>query len=228
MPADGQPWFHAAVQALDLRSKDRVLAIGAGEREAAALARVVGSRGHLVVVQPDRDAAEATAERVPAHVEVVHCEPGGEQRFGTFDAMLAAPRFGPLPAPATFGGLARRNLRPGGRCVVDVPAPEMLPEFGGAAKDLGWAAERLAALRGLADDDLAAAMTGAGLRGVHSLLATHLLHAAAPQELVDLFADALPIDADLRVELAHAVVRRRGSDGGIDALVHRSRVQALR
>ncbi|MBL9077665.1 MAG: hypothetical protein JNL08_09185 [Planctomycetes bacterium] len=228
MPADGQPWFHAAVQLLGLRSRDRVLVLGGGARETSALARLVGSRGALTVVLDDRTAAEALAAQAPEHVEVLAHRSDGSERFGTFDAMLAAPRFGPLPQPATFAGLARHNLRPGGRCVVDVPAPEMLPEFGGAAADLGWPRAWLQPLRGLADDELAAALRDAGLRDVHNLLATHLVHAAAPLELVDLFADALPIDAERRVELAHALIRRRGSDGGLDALVHRTRAQAQR
>jgi len=228
MPADGQPWFHAAVQLLDLRSKDRILCLACTAREASALANVVGSRGELTVVLADREAAEAIAAHAPANVEVVVRRLDGSEQFGSFDALLAAPRWGPLPLVDAFAGIARHNLRPGGRCVVDVPAPEMLPELAGAAIELGWTSDRLSNLRGIADDDLAAAMQAAGLRGVHSLLATHLLHAGTPLELVDLFAAALPVPPAERIELAHAIVRRRASPGGLDALVHRTRVQAQR
>jgi hypothetical protein len=233
--AEGKPWFHAAVQLLDLRAKDRVLAFSCTAREAEALANLVGSRGQLTIVHEDRDTAEAIAGQVPAHVEVIVRRLDGSERFGSFDAMLAAPRWGPLPKATTLGELARtlgelarQNLRPGGRCVVDLPAPEMLPELAGAAIDLGWPREHLANLRGIADDDLATGMRDAGLRGVNSLLATHLLHVGSPMDLVDLFAEALPVSGPQRIELAHAIVRRRGGPTGIDALVHRTRLQAQR
>ncbi|MBL8728125.1 MAG: hypothetical protein JNM25_06825 [Planctomycetes bacterium] len=222
------PWFHTAVQLLDPRAKDRVLAFACTARETEALAHLVGTRGELTVVYEDRRTAEAIADRAPAHVEVAVRRLDGSERFGAFDAMLAAPAWGPLPGTLALGQLARHNLRPGGRCVVDLPAPEMLPELAGAAIDLGWPREHLAALRGVADDELAAAMHDAGLRGVHSLLATHLLHVGSPLELVDRFAAALPVTAPQRVELAHAIVRRRGSPAGLDALVHRTRLQAQR
>jgi hypothetical protein len=228
MPADGQPWFHAAVQLLDLRSKDRLLALGCGAREACALAHLIGSRGTLIVVHGERAAAEAIAAQVPAHVEVVVHQPDGSERFGSFDALLAVPRWGPLPPVAAYGGLARQNLRPGGRCVVDVPAPEMLPELAGAAIELGWPAACLRSLRGTADDDLAAALRASGLRGVQGHLVTHLLQVGSPGELVDQFAEAMAATPAQRIELAHALVRRRGSAGGIEALVHRTCAQAQR
>lgn len=226
--ADGRPWFHAAVQLLDLRAKDRVLALASTDHEAQALARLVGGRGAVTIVYADRHTAEAVADHVPAHVEVAVRLLDGDERFGSFDALLAAPTHGPLPRPIALGRLARHNLRPGGRCVVDVPAPEMLPELAGAALELGWPDGDLIHLRGIADDELAAAMQEAGLRGVHSLLATHLLHLGSPMDLVDLFAAALPVSPDQRIELAHAITRRRGSPAELDALVHRSRLQAQR
>jgi len=228
MPADGRPWFHAAVKLLDPRPKDRVLALSCSAREAAALAHLVGHRGQLTVVQAERDVAEAIAGQVPAQVEIVVRRLDGSESFGSFDALLAAPCWGPLPASATLAAVARSNLRPGGRCVVDLPAPEMVPELASAAVDLGWPACHLDNLRGVADDDLAHAMRADHLRGVQSLLATHMLHIGSPLELVDLFAGALPVEPAQRVELAHAIVRRRGSPGPLDALVHRTRVQAQR
>lgn len=228
MPADGRPWFHAAVKLLDPRPKDRVLALSCSAREAAALAHLVGHRGALMVVQPERDEAEAIAGQVPAHVEVVVGQLDGSEHFGSFDALLAAPCWGPRPDTVTLAAVARRNLRPGGRCVIDLPAPEMLPELTGAAADLGWPLSHLDNLRGVADEDLAAALRADHLRGVQSLLATHMLHLGSPLELVDLVAGALPVEPAQRIELAHAIVRRRGSPGPLDALVHRTRVQAQR
>jgi hypothetical protein len=50
----------------------------------------------------------------------------------------------------------------------------------------------------------------------------------SPGELVDQFAEAMAATPAQRIELAHALVRRRGSAGGIEALVHRTCAQAQR
>ena len=228
MPADGQPWFHAAVQLLDLRPQDRVLALSCDPGQARDLAALVGRRGEITVVSEQGRAAEAIADAAPPQVEVLAHAIDGSEQFGTFDALLVAPPFGPLLPSGYYGGLARRNLRPGGRCVIDLPGVDMVPELSAAGQDLGWPQSRLAALRGIGDDELAEVLRNAGLRSVHGLLGAHLLHMGAPHELVDRFAAALRLDAEQRLDLARALVRRSGGTGPIDVLVHRTRLQALR
>jgi hypothetical protein len=142
--------------------------------------------------------------------------------------MLAAPAWGPLLGGSTYGELARTNLRPGGRCVVDVPAIDMVPDLTAAGAEIGWPARRFEALFGIGTEALADALTATGLRGVKALLGSHLLHVFSPHEIVDLFGEALHLSPEERLELDHAMVRRSGGTGPIDALVHRSRVQALR
>jgi hypothetical protein len=60
------------------------------------------------------------------------------------------------------------------------------------------------------------------------VLGTHLLHASAPADLVEPFAAALGLDEREQLELTHALVRAKGGTGPVDALVHRTRVLALR
>lgn len=226
--AGEQPWFHAAVRLLDVRRQDRVLAVHVDLGQARDLAALVGSRGQLLLVLRDRDDGEQLAALGLPQVQVLVHALAGDERFGRFDALLVGPTTGPLLPLGAFADLARDNLRPGGRFVVDVPGADMVPELRTAANDLGWADERLAPLCGIADDHLVESLRNAGLRNVHGVLGAHLLRVASPAELVALFAPALGLDDDAAIDLAHALVRRNGGTGGMDALVHRTRVQGLR
>lgn len=226
--ADLQPWFHAAVGLLDVRRQDRLLAFDLDPVQARDLAALVGARGGLVVILRDRDLAEQLAALDLPQVRVIAHRLAGDERFGTFDAALLAQATGPLLPMGAYADLARANLRPGGRLVVDVPGPEMVPDLGAAWTDLGWPRERWQPLQGLADDAFAASLRGAGLRNVHAVLGSHLLHLPTPGDLVEAFAAPLGLDERERLELTHALVRRRGSTGPLDVLVHRTRLQGLR
>ncbi len=204
--SDDEPWFHAALQLLDLRPQDRVLALGCSRNRLGAIGRAVGRHGEVVGV-------EAT---------------GGATRFGTFDALLLVLDFGPPPSEGQLIEMARKNLRPGGRCVFDVPSCDTVPEFTAAANLLGWPAKHLAALHGIADDQLALALRSAGLRGVRGVLGSHLLHFASPTDAVERFADALQLDDVSRSDLERVLVSRAGGPGPCDLLVHRTRLQAIR
>ncbi len=223
-----QPWFQDAVDVLDLRRQDRVLVVHPDPKQARALSSVVGKAGALTIVQPDRAMAQAIAELDLPHVEIFAHVLNGDERFGSFDALLCAPLTDLALALGAYGELPRRNLRPGGRLAFDLPAPDMLPAASAAAKSLGWAPDRLRPLSGPADDALADVLRNAGLRRVQGLLGTHLLHLESPFELVDLVAEALHLDAAGRGELGDALVRQLGSTGAVETLVHRTRLQALR
>lgn len=227
-PIDDQPWFHAAVQLLDVRRQDRVLALYCDLQQTRGLATLVGGRGELTVVVPDRAVAELVAGQAWPQVEVLAHRTTGNECYGTFDAMLIAPATGPLLPSGAFAELALQNLRPGGRLVVDAPGADMVPDLSAAWSDLDWPQARLSPLLGIGDDTLAEVLRDAGLRGVHGLLGAHLLHPEAPADLVDAFAPAFPLSNAERRELTHALVRRRGGQGPFDALVHRTRLQALR
>ncbi|MEO6597899.1 MAG: hypothetical protein ABIP94_24415 [Planctomycetota bacterium] len=205
-----------------------MLALHCGLQQANDVATLVGGRGEVTIVQPDRRAAEAMAESTLPQIRVLAHALQGDEHFGTFDAMLVVPPTGPLLPTGAYADLARSNLRPGGRFVIDVPGLVMQPDLAIAWSSLGWPEDRLQPLRGLADDNLAEVMRGAGLRRVEAVLGSHLLHVSTPADLVDTFAEAVDLSNDERIELTHAIVRRRGGAGPLDALVHRTRLQALR
>jgi hypothetical protein len=227
-PCDEKPWFHAAVQLLDVRRQDRLLALYCDPRQTRDLATLVGGRGELIVLMPDREMAQSVAEQGWPQVSVLAHEVKGNESFGSFDAMLVAPTTGPLLPSGAFAELSLRNLRPGGRLVVDVPGPDMVPDLCLAWQQLDWPRSRYEPLLGIGDDTLAGILRSAGLRGVHGVLGAHLLHPATPADLVDAFAPSFALTDVERVELTHALVRCRGGHGPFDVLVHRTRLQALR
>jgi SAM-dependent methyltransferase len=226
--ADATPWLPAALGLLDIRRRDRLLAVGIAPAPARHLAARIGSDGELLLVQPDPRRAEQMAAWQFEHVHVVLHDAAGGERFGTFDALLMAPSCAPLPSIGALADLARANLRPGGRFVFDLPGLPMVPELLAAARELGWDDARLQCLSGCSDDTLVEALRNAGLRNVHGVLGAHLLHLESPGDLVDLFAAELDLGDDERLQLTHALVRRAGSTGPFDALLHRTRVGGQR
>jgi hypothetical protein len=222
------PWLAAAISLLDVRRHDRMLACDVDVGSARSLAALVGKDGELVVVCRDAAIADELASLELSHVRVLaRCVSGGE-RFGTFDAMLIVPPTGPLLPIGAYVDLARTNLRPGGRLVLDVPGPEMVRDLTIACADAGFEIGRCAPLCGIADDELAAALRNGGLRDVHAVLGAHLMHLGSPADLVALFATPLALDDADVLTLTHAIVRQKGGTGPIDALVHRTRVLARR
>lgn len=226
--ADPTPWLAAAIGLLDVRRHDRLLACDVDVAGARRLAALVGKDGELVVVTRDAPTANQLAALGLGHVRVLARQLAGSESFGTFDALLVAPPTGPLLPLGAFLELARANLRPGGRLVLDVPGREMVPDLLEAGGTAGAAAERCAGLRGIADDELADTLRHGGMRNVHAVLGAHLLHLPSPADLVALFAPFLELDDDDVLTLTHALVRKKGGTGPLDALVHRTRVLALR
>lgn len=228
MPPELQPWIAAAMALLDVRRQDRLLAIELGLAQVRALAASVGKSGQLTLVLHDRADAERIAELALPQVTVLAHTTGGGERFGTFDALVLTPTTGPLLAPGAYADLAKSNLRPGGRFVVDVPGPDMVPDLGAAAQELQWPEARWAPLRGLADDQLAEVLRNAGLREVTGVLGAHLLSLGTPGDLVFAFAEALDLNESERLDLTHALVRRRSGTGPCEVLVHRTRLLGRR
>ena len=222
------PWFDSALTRLEPRRGERALAFEPRRADLHALCVAFGDAGALTVVYRDRLAAEQSARNPPPHLRVLAHETTGSERFGTFDAVFAAPKSGPLLPPEPFARLIRDNLRPGGRFVVDLPSTDMQPDIESGWADLGWDEERLAPIRGPADGELVEALRGAGLRSVESSLGSHLLTASSAAEFVAGFADDLELDEDEVIELAHAIVRNRQETGTVELLVHRSQASGRR
>jgi hypothetical protein len=226
--APGQPWFADALELAQLRRQDRVLALFADTQQTGALAQLVGKDGKVTIVQPDLAIAEEVAALGLGNVEVLGNRVVGTERFGSFDALVCAPLADPHLPLGAYAELPRRNLRPGGRLAIDLPAPRMLPQVQKAAGELGWPESRLANFAGPADDVLADALRNAGLRRVRGLLGSHLIHVPSAPDFVDLLAPALGLSAAERLELDDALRRQAGTAGAAEFLVHRTRLEGLR
>ncbi len=223
-----KPWVQAAVGLLDVRRRDRILAFEVDVDATRQLATLAGKDGEVLAVVGDPQQAEQLADLGLPQLRVLAHELVGNECFGSFDAMLVLATTGPLLPIGAYPDLARQNLRPGGRLVIDVPGLSSIPDLATAWSQLGWDAERLQPLMGVADDVLADALRHAGLRNVHAVLGAHLLHAITPGELVATFADALQLTGDEPLQLTHALVRQKGGTDPTEALAHRTRVTGLR
>lgn len=223
-----QPWFDSALERLEVRKGNRLLAMDPTLEQTSALRGALGSAGELTVVMLDRQIAEQLAERQWPGVRVLAHATTGRDSFGTYDSLLMVPGTGPILPPDEIALLACTNLRPGGRFVIDVPAEDMVPDLRSAWLELGWDEERLAPLRGVSDVELTEAVRDAGLRSVRSSLGSHLLHLPSPTELAACYADVLDLSDEAITELGHEILRKRQDPGPLDALVHRSQVHGQR
>jgi hypothetical protein len=225
--AEPEPWAPAAIARLDVRPGDRALACCVSLATARALAAAVTRDGSLVVVGEPRTAHQLANLRLP-QLQAFASPLRDSARFGVFDALLVCANTAPdLPADV-WADLARANLRPGGRAVFDLPAPNAVPGLAAAAAAAGWPAERLAALAGVDDGALATALGRAGLRDVQRELASDLLRADSPGDAVAVFARSLGLDDAAAADLTAGLVRAQGTTGPVELLVHRTRVRARR
>lgn len=222
------PWFDSALERLEVRLGNRLLAIEPSAKEVSALRALVGNAGELTLVVTDPKIAEELAEKEWPGMRVLSHETTGEETFGTFDSMLIAPTTTPHMPIERYGTIARNNLRPGGRFVIDLPAEDMLPDLQAAWQELGWDEERLRPLCGCSDVDLTDAMQSVNLRGVQSALGSHLLRLPTPTEFAAAFAEILSLEDHEVTELGHEIVRHRKDAGPIETLVHRTQVGGQR
>lgn len=225
--AEPEPWAPAAIARLDLRPGDRALACAVSLATARALAAAVTRDGALVAVGEARTAHQLANLRLPQVQAYAH-PLRGPARYGVFDALLVCAAAAPALAPAALAELARANLRPGGRAVFDLPAPDAVPALAAAAAAAGWPPTRLAALAGPDDGALAEALTAAGLRDVQRELASDLLRADSAGDAVAAFARPLGLDDAAIADLTAGLVRAQGAMGPVELLVHRTRVRARR
>ncbi len=222
------PWFGAALGLVEPRRNDRALLLcAASAHHARALAAQVGPKGSLLVVEPDRSLAEKIADAKAPQVEVLAMMPGGDERFGAFDVMVCCPLGLPRWPLQHWGTLARANLRPGGRLVVDLPGTEFSPDLAACLAELAEPMD-LAPLRGPAEEDLAQSLRQAGLRRVTAALGVHLLALGTPQDLVDLLAAPLGLSLKAGAELGRALAHRLQTTATTEVVIHRTRVSAMR
>jgi SAM-dependent methyltransferase len=224
------PWLPRALQALDVRRGERLLLCLPGSDEIAVAVRsTLGSGGSLTVIEPRRAAADAIARALPdATVALADVQPGF--RVGSFDAVLALPFAPPPRDAAVWAAFVAANLRPGGRFVLDLPAPIPMPDVLEAARDA-----RLPCANFLAEhwtgpdaDELAKCLRAQGLRRAETLLGTHLVLFASPFEITDVLVAELRLPADQAYELGSSIARRAHATADLELRALRSAVVGMR
>jgi hypothetical protein len=162
-----------------------------------------------------------------ANTEVLALTPAGDEHFGTFDCVIGAPLAVPAWSDTAWIGLLRKNLRPGGRFVVDLPGAEMSADLTAVWVELGYDPELLLPFRGPDGEELAATLRADGLRTVHAALGAHLLQLPSTHELIELLQPALHLDEAQRLEVGVALARRLHTTQTVDCLVQRTRVHGI-
>lgn len=225
----GHPWFGAALGLVEPRRQDRVLCLcPASAHHVRALAAQVGPKGSVMVLEPDRILAEHIAELALEQVEVLALAPTDDERFGTFDVLLCSP-LGMPPWPLDlWGEVARANLRPGGRLVIDLPGVEMSLDIATCIGEIGLDSAVLRPFRGPTEEDLAGSLRRVGMRRVQAALGVHLVQLVSPHDLAELLGPPLGLDEASRTELGRALSRRLKTTGSVEALIHRTRVSGMR
>lgn len=225
-----QPWIASALELVDLRREDRVLVVGLDQRaHLSGIRRAVGSDGTVLVVEPRASAARELAEH--CEVDVIVRRPTGDERFGTFDAAIATTMTNQDQALTVWSRLVTRNLRPGGRFVIDLPGEVLCEDLVTAWSAIGGDDDALRPLRGPAEAVLADVLRQAGLRRVEVVLGTHLVRLDGPLALARLGWDLMAIgDAPTtrREDLGLALVQRLGTTGPLEIVFKRTCVHGIR
>lgn len=222
------PWFPEVMELLDLRRRDRVLVINAQHpRFIKSVLQCVGTKGDVLVVDPNRKVATEVVEALP-EVEVIALAPTGEEVFGRFDALLACPLGMPDWPLELWAGIAQNNLRPGGRFAIDLPGEELCEDISACWLEIAGGEESLLPLRGPAEQTLATSLRQGGLRMVAAAMGTHLVRVDSPHTLASLGAQLLRADRDQQEELGIALTRRLRTTGAVEVVFHRTRVHGIR
>jgi SAM-dependent methyltransferase len=224
-----QPWLEDSLDQLDLRPKDRCLLLGCPTpAHLAAVSQLVGRRASIVVVEPDADLAGQATKADHKRLEVLACAPRGDERFGTFDALLACPLTTMGWPLELWCQLISHNLRPGGRFVIDLPAESPNEPLRRAWADIGGDAAVLQALCGPAEAAVAHRLREVGMRSVEASVGTHVLHLESPSALARLVGELGLADAEQLADLERRLVEELRTNGEIDAVFHRTRVRGQR
>lgn len=224
-----QPWFEDALRAAALSAGRRVLMLSAfGAEQAEAVLAALGESGTLTVVEPDRYRAAALSGLDHPGLAVLGYRPDGDENFGVHDCVIAVPPVLDDWPMNHWGSLARHNLRPGGRLVLDLPHTRHCEILTEVMAECGVPQHRAARIGGVDDRGLARLLRAEGLRGIESHMTTHLVpfettHAAATHA-----GELLGLDGDAIAGLHLALTRRLGSHDAVELPFHRTRATAMR
>lgn len=235
------PWFSSALSGLPDQKGLRILMLTCDHPDhARTVARRAGGDGYVVLVEPDPDRADAATRAVRtvagavrmAPVEAHKEAPQPGRYFGTFDAVLAAPWRLPDWPLELWGKIAHKNLRPGGRLSLDVPAPTssdaLIDAWNRTAPDGVRPGPQLAT--GLTPEELAASLRDAGLRSVEGRGTHHVVGFPSLVELAEAGLLALGLGAESLPDLQRGLMEhfRAGVEEPVETAMRRTAVQGMR
>ena len=228
-PLDLQPWLGDCLEVLEPNLGERVIQIGGHPRPmTAALRRAVGPAGRVTVLEADRTDAELAATDAASGVEIVHAALSPPPSLGRHDCLIAVRESGDLFPARQQIALVRTNLRPGGRFLIDLPAPKPCELLQEAWRAAGGPQSSIASWTGPDANQLAEEFTASGMRGVEGASTTHLVRAESPRMLAAwLMARTDEAEPDLHDSLTIALTEAFRDQGPCDAVVHRSRVRGI-
>lgn len=224
-----EPWFADVIGRAHLRHGGRVLQLTATNpaQTRAILARI-GPEGSVTVVEPDRYRAAVVDTIEHAGLTVLAYQPDGHETFGVHDAVIASPPVIANWPLNRWGDLALRNLRPGGRLVLDLPAERHCDIVAEAWREIGGPPDRFGAWNGPNEIGLAKLLRADGLREVEPHVSTHLVRFDNPLELAQRVGVLLGATEEVVAGLQLALARRLATNEAVELLFRRARVTAMR
>ena len=223
-----QPWLADAMERLDLRDQDRCLVLGCPTpAHVGAVSQAVGHNALIVVVEPDEELAEHTATGQHETLEVMNFEPDPDESLGSFDAILACPLTTMGWSAAHWSQLIVRNLRPGGRFVLDLPAESFCEPMRRAWSDVGGDLDELADVHGPSESTLADALRDRGLRNVEAAIGTHLVRLETPFVLANLL-ESIEADPACLDDFGRRLVELLQTNGEAELVLHRTQLHGIR
>ncbi len=193
-----------------------------------AVAHSVGRSGMVMAVEPNRSQAERLAKKAANNISVVAIEPEGEEKFGTFDAILACP-LSTLGWPLEkWTSLFAANSRPGSRFVLDLPGEVLNENLASCWEHITGNRHALQWFSGPAELDMAQVCRDATLRNVHASMGTHLVHLTDPFMLADYLSVLEDIAEEQIQELGQALTETLKANQEVDLVFHRTRVRGQR
>lgn len=224
-----QPWLGEALQLAAPTRGERILQVtGQSLAQTRALLDLVGEKGTVLLVEADRSQAEMIRElEHPALTVLAHVPEEGES-FGLFDAIFACPLRIPDWPRERWGDLASKNLRPGGRFLIDLPAEDFCNSLERAWLEASGKPEVITCWRGPSESELVESLRAAGLRRIEAALGTHLLRSESPRRLAEGSVAILGAGPEMVESLHLALTEILGTSGPIELVCRRTRVRGMR
>lgn len=224
-----EPWFPDALEAAGLSPGRRALLLTAfgPEQTRAVLARI-GTEGTLTVIEPDRYRAASLQGVEHPGLAVLGYRPDGDENFGVHDCVLAVPPIIDDWPLNHWGSIARHNLRPGGRLVLDLPHLRHAEAIAECLTEAGAPPHRTSRWNGVDDRGLARLLRADGLRGIETRMVTHVVRFPTTREAAIRVGALLDLDEDRIAGLHLALTRRFRASEGIELVFQRTRAVAMR